>query len=242
MKTIGEKIKEYRNRINMTQDDLAKALGKDFNRKRISNWERNLSDPPAGVILEISKILNCTPNDILGTFAPASEMISPRERYLVETYRKLDETGKDFIDDLLEREFERERNQLITIMPIVAETQPKFVDLDFYPQAAGMGPGRTVEYAVPEKITVPSYNVPENADFVITVSGDSMEPTFYSGDKLYIESTNYINKGEIGVFNYQGEQMVKECGDGELISHNKAYAPIEIKDNCYVQGKVLGKV
>ena len=74
------------------------------------------------------------------------------------------------------------------------------------------------------------------------VCGDSMEPTYKDGDKLYIEPMEQVEKGEIGIFSVNGDVFVKECGAGQLISHNPKYKPIPLNenDNVYCFGKVVG--
>ena len=49
-----------------------------------------------------------------------------------------------------------------------------------------------------------------------------------------------IAVGQIGVFFMDGRQWLKELGDGVLISHNPAYAPIPMRDDIHCQGLVLG--
>ena len=83
---------------------------------------------------------------------------------------------------------------------------------------------------------------PKGAEFVVRVCGDSMEPTYKDGDKLYIEPMQQIEKGDIGIFSINGDVFVKECGDGVLISHNPKYKPIPLdeSDNLHCFGKVIG--
>lgn len=81
---------------------------------------------------------------------------------------------------------------------------------------------------------------PRGASYVAPVSGDSMEPTFHDGDRLFIHACDQIAPGRIGVFFMDGKQWVKELGDGVLVSHNPAYAPIPITADVRCQGLVLG--
>lgn len=81
---------------------------------------------------------------------------------------------------------------------------------------------------------------PRGTSYIAPVSGDSMEPTYHNGDKLFIRSCEKIEPGQIGVFLMDGQQWVKELGDGVLISHNPDYAPIPMRDDIRCQGLVLG--
>ena len=81
---------------------------------------------------------------------------------------------------------------------------------------------------------------PRSSSFVAPVSGDSMEPTFHDGDKLFIRICEEIEPGQIGVFYMDGQMYVKELGDTALISHNPDYDPIPMQDDIRCQGLVLG--
>ena len=82
----------------------------------------------------------------------------------------------------------------------------------------------------------------KNADFCVTVTGDSMEPTYKDGDIVLVSATPEIRKGEVGVFLLNGEGFIKELGDGFLLSHNAAYEniPVTAEDQFVCFGKVLG--
>ena len=82
------------------------------------------------------------------------------------------------------------------------------------------------------------------ADTVITVTGDSMLPTFRDGDELLVEYTPEIREGEIGIFVVAGEGFVKEYRSDGLHSHNPKYKTIRPMqdDNFRCVGRVLGAV
>ena len=96
-----------------------------------------------------------------------------------------------------------------------------------------------------DDIPTQTTEVPEeykNADFVIGVTGDSMESTFSNGDRVAVKKQPTINKGEIGVFMINGNGYIKELGDNVLISHNENYENITLDENSICIGKVLGKL
>lgn len=82
------------------------------------------------------------------------------------------------------------------------------------------------------------------ADTIITVTGDSMLPTFRDGDELLVEYTPEIREGEIGIFVVAGEGFVKEYRSDGLHSHNPKYKTIRPMqdDNFRCVGRVLGAV
>ena len=82
---------------------------------------------------------------------------------------------------------------------------------------------------------------------VINIRGDSMHPTFNSGDMLFVDiDTCYFDGDGVYVFNYKGATYVKRLqnvGDHLLvISDNPVYREWQINkenyDQFYIQGKV----
>ena len=84
----------------------------------------------------------------------------------------------------------------------------------------------------------------ENADYVIPIMGDSMEPTYHNGDKAFVEKCDSVDIGEIGIFVVNGDAFIKEFGDKCLISHNEKDKPITLSENdsVYCCGRVIGVV
>lgn len=111
------------------------------------------------------------------------------------------------------------------------------------PASAGTGSwlGDDSSYSI---INVPLTDESRKADFIIRVSGDSMEPIFYDGDKLLVVQSQVLDRGDIGVFILNNESYVKKLGNSTLISINPAYSDIKYSkyDTIFVAGKVIGKV
>jgi phage repressor protein C with HTH and peptisase S24 domain len=82
----------------------------------------------------------------------------------------------------------------------------------------------------------------ENADYTIGVSGDSMEPTYYDGDIVYVQKATHLNVGEIGIFQKDNCIYIKEVEENGLVSRNKKYKPMTDGGDVICLGKVLGRV
>lgn len=85
----------------------------------------------------------------------------------------------------------------------------------------------------------------QQADFVIGVNGQSMEDTYFDGDKVFVKKLPSIATGEIGVFTKGNNCYIKELGTDRLISHNRnknTYPDIPASEDIRLVGKVLGKV
>ena len=113
----------------------------------------------------------------------------------------------------------------------------------YYHELASAGTGEYIFADLPtDTIEVPVNELSEKADFVIGVKGDSMEPTFHDGDKVYVEKMQVVEIGDIGIFMVNGECFIKETGENGLISHNPKYDEIPGTETIQCIGKVLGKV
>ena len=84
------------------------------------------------------------------------------------------------------------------------------------------------------------------ADFGITLAGNSMEPQFVNGQTVWVHRQETLNRGEIGVFYYNGDAYCKKYaekdGKAVLISLNSGYDPIEVDPGLgfKIFGKVVG--
>ncbi len=88
-------------------------------------------------------------------------------------------------------------------------------------------------------INVPDTPEAREADFALTVEGDSMEPDYSDGDIVLVRQQSDVEIGKVGVFIVKGAGYIKERGENCLISRNPDYHNIYGEARCI--GKVLGK-
>ena len=237
MKTkLAKRVKELRVANKWSKKELADKT--KLTETAIGNIEAGRRQIYADDLKELCKAFHITAE----MFFEDNKPLNIAEAKLLVKFNQLSETYQNIVMNIIEDLIDAQKNQVTLILPLIEETIIPTTTLDYYPQSAGMGTGQNVYDAVPDKITIPTASIPEHTDFIVRVVGDSMEPTFSSGDRLFIQRTEYLEKGDIGAVNYNGEQMVKEIGEGELISHNKNYPPIKIEGKLFIQGKVLGKL
>lgn len=195
------------------------------------------------------------------------------EQDFLTKYRKLEQRSKGAVDMLLEYEYEQliinqrqheaelqytkeeseeqpglyarriRRGGVANNAPPIPKKEHKMTKLNHFEGAYGAGGGQINDNATMITIEVSEDDVPEGADTTIDIAGDSMEPTLSDGDVVYVQHTNQLEIGDIGVFYLDGQNFIKEYGGDELISHNPEYAPIQISEFSafVIQGKVLGK-
>lgn len=78
-------------------------------------------------------------------------------------------------------------------------------------------------------------SIPEEADFGVKISGNSMMPEYTDGQTVWIEQTEMLDDGEIGIFLLDGNAYCKKLQNNKkgtfLVSLNKNYQPIPITEN-----------
>ena len=167
----------------------------------------------------------------------------------IQKYRLLDPYGKEAVDGVLDVESRRceaaranalreqreqmEAGDMVDFEKVIRFSVPGYS----MPLSAGTGQEAGQEY--PENYTLIK-EPPRGTSFIARVSGVSMEPTYHNGDLVFVHSTEEIPVGRIGAFFMDGQQWIKELGDGELISHNPEYDPIPMREDIRCQGLVLG--
>lgn len=111
-------LKELRNSQGISQEEMAEKLGMKLSTYR--TWERGISRISLENACEISRILNCTPNDLCGWYIdhpndrPAHAAPPPLtndEAELVESYRALTPNRKRVISEQVEDAAARSKEQ-----------------------------------------------------------------------------------------------------------------------------------
>nr|WP_288978073.1 S24 family peptidase [uncultured Blautia sp.] len=163
----------------------------------------------------------------------------------VKQYMELDYIGKCNIKNTLKHELDRiksldEAKKQIEQLKNKLEKRCKQRVLYTYMQKiASAGTGFYFDDIPSDTIEAPYC---KGADFVIGVNGDSMEPDYHDGDKLYVQKVTSLSIADVGIFTVWGECFVKELGEHGLISKNPAYDDIAETDDVRLIGRVLGKV
>ena len=62
-KSLGETLKDYRIKCNMTQEFVAEALG--VSRQAVSKWENGTSDPSSANLLALAKLYEVSAEELL---------------------------------------------------------------------------------------------------------------------------------------------------------------------------------
>ena len=235
MSTIGARIKEYRLHKGMTQQDIADALGESSGRV-IYNWEKGIGRPDCDKLARLCDLLGVSADELIGCKS-MTQHPTAAEWSTIQKYRALDEHGKDVVDYLIDSEYKR-------VTAVSRKPKAHMLKIDFFNYPASAGTGNFLETETPEQILVEESAEAEAADYVIPITGDSMEPTYHGDDRVFVEKCDSVDVGEIGIFVVNGDAYIKELGDKCLISHNEKYRPIRLgeSDSVYCCGRVIGVV
>lgn len=241
---IGKRIKEARENNGLTQNELAELIG--VTGSAITNYEKETSHPKEPIMYKLIEALKVDANYLFQDVVKLQETqnnITPREYEHIKKYRSLDAYGQETINIALDREVSRVQQISNAYKEGHSAIGFPTYFMTYYHNLASAGNGEYIFEDLPtDTIEVPVNEFSESADFVIGVNGDSMEPTFYDGDKVYVEKMQMVEIGDIGIFMVNNECFIKEAGKDGLISHNPAYDMISGNENIQCIGKVLGKV
>lgn len=102
---IGDKIRERRLEIGLTQSQLSKLT--NIKSTTISNYENNISSPSDENIYKLMEVLKCDANYLFEWEEVKDISLSFSEKSHIKKYRQLDNFGKKAVDDLLNNEYDR---------------------------------------------------------------------------------------------------------------------------------------
>ncbi len=230
---FGDKIRALRTAKGLSQPQLAALLG--VTKNAITNWEAGASRPDIGTIPLLCAHLDVTADAFFG-ITPKPDALSKAEKQHLLYYRSLNRYQQRSVDSLMVAMIDNNeqaiRDEYEAAFSHIARTELK--------ASAGTGMPLTDEYEQ-EYVFLRNCRSVCRADTIITVSGDSMTPTFHDGDDLLVEYTDDLAPGEIGIFIIAGDGYVKEYQPDGLHSHNENYKlirPVQ-DDNFRCVGRVL---
>ena len=232
----GEVIRTWRQYRGISQARLTDALG--LSKNLVSNWEAGRSRPDINIIPALCDLLDISISAFFGLPSRPGELSTQEQRH-ISNYRLLNTRNQELIDAMMITMQEQEVRERRCRCERVYERTFKNAQLT----AAGTG-NPLEDRRHGQYVYVLSDRNSCRADEIITVTGNSMEPTFHDGDDLFIEHTESIKPGEIGIFIANGEGFVKEYQPDGLHSHNPDYPVLRFSEGDDVRcvGRVLGVV
>lgn len=243
---IRSNLERYLAESGYTQKEFAEKLG--VSKSSVTNWIKGKNSPDVELVAPICKLLNITINDFYSDGPPTkfepqeskknAPLYSSEAEKLARDYDALDDHGQRIVRLVVDEEKAR-CAELAQTAPAREPDETVYYITSWFYRPMSAGTGEQAGDDLPENLRLIK-EPPRGTSYVAPIAGDSMEPTYHSGDKLFIHACGEIEPGQIGVFYMDGQQWVKELGDGVLLSHNPAYPPRPMTEDVRCQGLVLG--
>lgn len=231
--SIGSRIKECREKLGITQEELANLLG--VSKGAIGNYESGIGYPKVENMTKLFGILKTDANYLFQDegLITTNERVSLQEKAQIKKYRTLDEYGKEAVDSTLDIEYRRceaVRNQNIFTFRRLSSSKAS--------AGCGYDLNDPDQWRSIEVVDTPEARM---ADFAVEVEGRSMEPDYYDGDIVYISLASEVPVGQVGLFIQNGKGYIKEAGNDRIISRNPEYKDILPEDgDIECKGRVIG--
>ena len=239
MNILGNSIKEVRKSKKLTQKKLAELTG--FKQNTISNHENGNRQLDEGDIRIYAQSLGVSPQYLFDLSKPSSVDFSAPTSSIQTIYDELPPPRQTKVLTYAEKQRDEQRNEEETKTNEVSEAIQLY-SYDYYDHPASAGTGQYLNDVRVERIELP---VDVDADFVIPIKGDSMEPDYHDGDLVFIQTSVDLNDGVIGVFNYNSDAYIKQLvidkDQSYLHSLNPSYKdmPITPETDFRIIGEVV---
>ncbi|MEB8418946.1 helix-turn-helix domain-containing protein [Enterococcus casseliflavus] len=243
---FGDMLNFFRQEKNMTMEELGAYLGR--NKSTVSRW---ISGERYPKIEEVEQIVNFfdtdvetllfgankidEKNSVLSLINETSSQLTPPRQQKVYDFAKL---------ELEEQQGSEQRNKIQSLQKYreMKKQKEEFADIEWY-GCASAGNGEFI-FDNKEVISLPKKQIPLEADFCLTVNGDSMEPLIHDQDYIFVSKQDTLFNGNIGVVIVDGEAFIKkiffENDKARLQSFNKKYKDIIISESD--DFRIIGKV
>lgn len=244
---IGRRIQTARHDQKISLGKFSAILkdhGVEVSVPAISKWERGESSPNAYQIIAIAQAL----------------MLEDCFSYFMEscTENTLNAEGRRKLHEYRELLLLSDQYKTVPSLAELEDDELELPKLLLRPSAGAGGFMDADSYS--ETVRFPRRTVPDGTDFVMNISGDSMEPVYQSGQLIFVHRCETLQPGDVGIFLYDGEGYIKEYREIEpespedftdstgvrhkqpvLVSFNKAYPPrlISVSARFQIFGKVL---
>ena len=199
--SFGQRLRERRIELGMSQAELAKALGVSLS--AVSNYETGQNAMREEALLRLFQVLDVDPNYLYqDAYIGKSFTCSVEEKGLVLKYRSLRAAGRQTLHAVADA-LAAYQADLESLAPA-----PEVRQIPLYrcPAAAG--------YAAPvfgedfDYIDVTG-DVPAGAEMAVRIQGDSMEPYIHDGSVVYV-NRDPLSSGDVGIFCVDGEMLCKQ--------------------------------
>lgn len=231
---MADNIKRLLSAKGLNPRQLAIAL--DFKYTTVNDWVNAKTYPRIDKIEMLANFFNVSKSDLVENKNAETPTTSPVQAIYDQLTPPRQAKALTYLENQL-----LEQNEDKTKITEVSEVIQLY-SYDYYDHPASAGTGQYLNDVRVEQIELP---VDVDADFVIPIKGDSMEPDYQDGDLVFIQTSVELNDGVIGVFNYNGDAYIKQLvidkDQAYLHSLNPAYKdmPITPETDFRIIGEVV---
>lgn len=238
---IGKKIKELRKSHNLTLEELADILNKEypdtinFNKGKISKWENDREEPRLSSVKILADYFDVPLDYFNGIDIDQAEILT--------IFNQLDEERQENVVDYATALL-NEQVSMNTSTVLEKYKDDDYV-IDYVEGLVAAGHGTFQEDNLHMEVRLRAEDVPESYDTIAKVAGDSMEPLIEDNDLLFIKVTSQVDINSIGIFQINGKNFVKKLkrdydGSWYLQSLNSGYEEIHLSENDDI--RTIGEV
>lgn len=241
-KLFPERLKKLRIEKGLTLEELAKIIG--TTKTTLSRYENGERSPKLQLVGLLANYFQVDMAWLSGQSTKKNDLD------ILSIYNQLSPSRQkkvyDFIETQLKEQETKQKNNPITSLEQFRKKKDQkiiFGKTNWY-GCVSAGTGEFLTDETCEKIELPIEQLPDEADFCLSINGDSMEPIFHNGDYVFVKRQLEIYSGNIGVVIVNGESFLKriwfENNNVRLESFNKKYKDIIITEDDEFQ--IIGKV
>lgn len=231
-RAFGERIRTFRREAGYSQKDIAEKM--NVTRNTVINWEAGRYKPDADLFPGLCDILEISLNDLFGIHP--EERYTPHERSLIDQYRRISKGGRRIIDHVIADVLDEELRSVETRL------DENVVMLDVISTKAAAGSGYAFsDVPVEDYCFVFRDDRNQQADGIIQIKGDSMEPGYRNGESVYVRYADSAEIGDDVICSSSAGLHIKRLGEEGVYSLNADY-PFLPESEVKIIGKVLGIV
>lgn len=257
---FGENLISLRNLHDISRKELAEKL--DIPYTTLRNYETNQREPGHKLLIQLAQMFSVSVDFLIGcntdTKNEAPSDLPEEALKVAKDYTALSDHGKGAVKAILEYEVKdaalkdepaKIEAPAIVPLPKAKKRRDGFTEIKVYDQPAAAGLGNYLDDPDYHIEQYPPEVIPDDTDFGIIISGDSMEPKVHDGGTVFVQAAPSIDPGKIGVFVLNGLSYCKKLvvdrknRQIRLASINRAYDDIVITefDEFRTIGRVLGQ-
>ncbi|HGI7714142.1 TPA: XRE family transcriptional regulator [Streptococcus pyogenes] len=234
-KIMASNIRRHLDSLGLNVKDFATLM--NFKYTTVLDWVNAKTYPRIDKIELMANYFKVDKSDLVERYTPSTSLLQQINDTVVQLTPSNQKIVLRTSEELLECQENKEETKVNEVSEVI-----QLYSYDYYDHPASAGTGQYLNDVRVEQIELP---VDVDADFVIPIKGDSMEPDYHDGDLVFIQTSVELNDGVIGVFNYNGDAYIKQLvidkDQAYLHSLNPAYKdmPITPETDFRIIGEVV---